>query len=114
MSNKSGMIAATAIVALLAVFVGRSMTLDRGNTPLHRGPVQMIYWRDVGDRAEGYTRGGEGLPGTSSTVKVKAYATVYPEWVSVQINDTAPPQFIPRDRILRLQFDRETSNQPAP
>jgi hypothetical protein len=112
MSNKSGMIAATAIVALLCVFLGRSLNMPGGTAPLHRGPVSMIYWQDVGDRTEGYTQTSEGLPGTSSVVKVKAYATVYPEWVAVQYNRDAPPQFIPRDRILRLIFDREAPDLP--
>jgi hypothetical protein len=113
MANKSGMIAATAIVALLCVFLGRSFTLHSGATVLHRGPVQMIYWRDIGERVEGYTQGGEGLPGTSTVVKVKAYASIYADWVAVQLDEESAPQFIPRDRIVRLQFDRARP-EPAP
>ncbi|SFJ63027.1 hypothetical protein [Planctomicrobium piriforme] len=97
----------------LGIVVGRSGYQDdddRDATILHSGPVLFVYWQGLGDSREGYTSLPQGMSGAnSSTVNAHARATVYENYVAVQPDEDASPIFVPRERLLYLQFTEEAA-----
>jgi hypothetical protein len=113
MSSQRAWFCAVMVAILTGLVVGQMYGMNaqpvsqsEAMTGLHSGPVAYVYWSNAQGAPEGYTQAETGLPGTSTEVKVSAWATVYPEWVAVQRSKTAAPHFIPRERLLMLQFEK--------
>ncbi len=84
------------MIALLKNFPGHAF---------YSGPVTFVYWETEKDKIDGYTSWSFSPRGRSSTINAKVHATVYQHWVEIRPNSgEGPPRFVPREKIIDLQF----------